>query len=99
LSEHSGMENSPKSVQKPKKRRSRSDKIGRLKYNQQLLKRVLNEVEDVKLMQRTILTGLKGYFRFEQPVVEKIACVVEIDREILHLLFERVLGSALPFSL
>ena len=39
-------------------------------------------------MQRTILDGLKGYFRFEQPMIEKEACIDEVDREILRLLFE-----------
>jgi hypothetical protein len=99
LTEQSGMKNSAKPVQKSKKRRSRSDKIGRLKYNQQLLKRVLSEVEDVKLMQRTILAGLKGYFRFEQPMVEKIGCVDEVDREILQLLFEAGFSGFLPKDL
>jgi len=39
-------------------------------------------------MQRTILDGLKGYFRFEQPMIEKEDCIDEVDREILRLLFE-----------
>jgi hypothetical protein len=42
------------------KKRSQSDKIGRLKYNQQLLKQTLAEVEEVKLMLHTIFAGLKG---------------------------------------
>jgi hypothetical protein len=74
------MENCEKPVQKRKKRRSQSDKIGRLKYNQQLLKRVLSEVEAVKVMQRTIFAGLKGYFRFDQPLIEKVACGDEVDK-------------------
>ena len=55
-----------KPVQNTKKKRSQSDKIGRLKYNQQLLKQTLAEVEEVKLMLRTIFAGLKGSFNFEQ---------------------------------
>jgi hypothetical protein len=35
---HSDTERNEKSVQNEKKKRSQSDKIGRLKYNQQLLK-------------------------------------------------------------
>jgi hypothetical protein len=44
-------------VQNNKKKRSQSDKIGRLKYNQQLLKQTLAEVEEVKLMLRIIYRG------------------------------------------
>ena len=43
---HSDMETNEKPVQNPKKKRSQSDKIGRLKYNQQLLKQTLAEVEE-----------------------------------------------------
>jgi len=41
------MEKMEKPVQNPKKKRSQSDKIRRLKYNQQLLKQTLAEVEEV----------------------------------------------------
>jgi len=75
------METTEKPVQNTKKKRSQSDKIGRLKYNQQLLKRALSEMEQLKLMQRTILAGLKGYFHFEQSMTEKFACVDEVNRE------------------
>src|SRR5208283_4185112 len=64
---HSDMETTEKPVQNPKKKRGQSDKIGRLKYNQQLLKQTLSEVEEVKVMLRTIFAGLKGSFNFDQP--------------------------------
>ena len=80
------MENSEKPVQNTKKKRSQSDKIGRLKYNQQLLKQTLSEVEAVKLMLRTIFAGLKGSFNFEPSLIEHIACIDEVDREILRFL-------------
>ena len=85
---HFDMEKTEKPVQNEKKKRSQSDKIGRLKYNQQLLKQTLAEVEEVKLMLRTIFAGLKGSFNFEQSLIERIACEDEVDREILQLLFE-----------
>ena len=85
---HSDMESTEKAVQNTKKKRSQSDKIGRLKYNQQLLKQTLAEVEEVKLMLRTIFAGLKGSFNFEQPIIENVVCKDEIDREIVRLLFE-----------
>jgi hypothetical protein len=60
---HSDMEDTEKPVQNPKKR-SQSDKIGRLKYNQQLLKQTLSKIGEVKLMLRTIFAGLKGSLIF-----------------------------------
>jgi hypothetical protein len=96
---HSDMETSEKPVQITKKKRSQSDKIGRLKYNQQLLKQTLAEVEEVKLMLRTIFAGLKGSFNFEQSLIERVACEDEIDREILHSLFEAGSYGLLPRDL
>lgn len=93
------METSEKPVQNQKKTRSQSDKIGRLKYNQQLLKQTLAEVEEVKLMLRTIFAGLKDSFNFEQSLIERIACEDEVDREILEMLFEAGCPGLLPKNL
>jgi hypothetical protein len=93
------MEETEKPVQNQKKRRSQSEKIGRLKYNQQLLKQTLAEVEEVKLMLRTIFAGLKGSFNFEHPLIERVACSDEVDQEILQLLFEAGSPGLLPKDL
>jgi hypothetical protein len=93
------MEASQKPVQNSKKKRTQSDKIGRLKYNQQLLKQALSEIEEVKLMLRTIFAGLKGSFIFEQSLIERIACVDEVHREILQLLYESGSPGLLPKDL
>lgn len=93
------MDESEKPVQNTKKKRSQSDKIGRLKYNQQLLKQTLAEVEEVKLMLRTIFAGLKDSFNFEQTLIERFACEDEVDREILSLLFEAGKSGLLPKDL
>jgi len=93
------MEETENPVQNQKKKRSQSDKIGRLKYNQQLLKQTLAEVEEVKLMLRTIFAGLKGSFNFDQSLIERIACFDEVDREILQLLFEAGSFGLLPKDL
>jgi hypothetical protein len=95
----SDMETAEKAVQKGKKRRSQSDKVGRLKYNQQLLKRTLAEVEEVKLMLRTIFAGLKGSFNFDQSLIERVACEDEVDREVLQALFEAGSPGLLPRDL
>jgi hypothetical protein len=73
---------------KVRKKRSQSDKIGRLKYNQELLKRILDRIEHVEQMQRTIVKGLEGMFNFQKPFIQKIACADEVDAEILELLYE-----------
>ena len=93
------METSEKPVQNQKKKRSQSDKIGRLKYNQQLLKQTLNEVEEVKLMLRTIFAGLKASFNFEKSLIERIACRDEVDQEIIQLLYEAGSPGLLPKEL
>jgi hypothetical protein len=93
------MEESEKPVQTQKKKRNQSDKIGRLKYNQQLLKQTLAQVEEVKLMLRTIFAGLKGSFNFAQPLIERVACEDEVDREILRLLFDAGSYGLLPKDL
>ena len=93
------METNEKPVQNQKKKRSQSDKFGRLKYNQQLLKQTLAEVEEVKLMLRTIFAGLKDTFNFEQSLIERVSCTDEIDREILRLLFEAGSPGLLPKEL
>ena len=93
------MEETENPVQNQKKKRSQSDKIGRLKYNQHLLKQTLAEVEEVKLMLRTIFAGLKGSFNFEQSLIERVACEDEVDREILQLLFEVGSTGMLPKDL
>jgi hypothetical protein len=93
------METTEKPAQNPKKKRSQSDKIGRLKYNQQLLKQTLSEIEEVKLMLRTIFAGLKGSFNFEKSLLERVACEDEVDREILRFLFEAGSFGLLPKEL
>ena len=99
LTEQVGMENSVEPVQNKKKRRSQSDKVGRLKYNQHLLKQALSEIEEVKLMLRTIFAGLKGSFNFEQSLIERVVCEDEVDREILQALFEAGSPGLLPKDL
>ncbi len=96
---HFDMETEEKPVQNQKMKRSQSDKIGRLKYNQQLLKQTLEEVEEVKLMLRTIFAGLKGSFNFDQSLIERVACADEVDREILRFLFEAGSPGLLPKDL
>jgi hypothetical protein len=75
-------------VTKGPKKRSQAEKIGRLKYNQKLLERVLNRQDHIEQMLRTIVKGLEGMFNFQKPFIQKIACRDEVDVEILQLLFQ-----------
>jgi hypothetical protein len=88
-----------KNAQNIKKKRSQSDKIGCLKYNQQLHKQTLSEVEEVKLMLRTIFAGLKDTFNFDQSLIQRVTCKDKIDRQILQLLFEAGSLGLLPKDL
>jgi hypothetical protein len=53
---------------------------------------IQSDIEEVKLMQRTIFAGLKDLFHFEKPLIQKVACVDDVDREILEPLFEAGAG-------
>ena len=64
-----------------------------------MLKRAQKDIEEIKLTQRTILSGLKDFFHFKQPIIEKIACLDEVDREILQVLFEVGSLGVLPKDL
>jgi hypothetical protein len=48
---------------------------------------------------RTIFAGLRGSFNFEQSLIERIACRDEVDREIVHALFEAGSPGLLPREL
>lgn len=81
-----------------KKGRTQAEKIGRLKYNQWLLKRILTEMKEVRNMQRIILNGLKGagYFHFGVPMIQRIACVDAVDLNILEIVMEAGVKGVFP---
>ncbi len=53
----------------------------------------------VLLMLRTIFAGLKDSFNFERSLIERVACVDAVDREILQLLFQAGSPGLLPNEL
>jgi hypothetical protein len=75
-------------VTKEPKKRSVQAKKGRHRYNLDLLKQIEKRIDSVEQMQRTIVKGLEGMFHFEKVFVEKVACVDEVDAEILQLLYQ-----------
>ncbi|HSV50118.1 MAG TPA: hypothetical protein VLH35_07355 [Candidatus Acidoferrales bacterium] len=93
-----GSENAVQTMEKPvekaHKARSPEEKMGRIKYNQVLLKRAIGILEKVEETQRVILNGLKGagYFRFSVPLLQKYACQDQVDADIIDAIKE--VGSA-----
>jgi hypothetical protein len=84
------VQSTEKPIEKPRKGRSPEEKIGRIKHNQVLLKRALSILEKVEETQRVILNGLKGagYFRFNTPLLQRYACIDQVDLEIVERLHE-----------
>lgn len=76
------MESTAEPVQTSRKRCSQDAKVGRVKYTLQVIKEIKRDIEEVKLMLRTIFAGLKGMFNFEKPFIERIACQDQVDRDI-----------------
>jgi hypothetical protein len=93
---HFSMESVEKPVQNTKKRRSQSDKVGRLKYTLEVLKRIENKLDSFDQRLTRIEQGLKPSFVFEQSYIEEVACADEVDQEILGLLFEAGSPGLLP---
>jgi hypothetical protein len=101
LSEHIEQvleENNVQTLEKPHKKRSQEDKIGRLKYNQFLLKRVLAKLEKVEETQRVILNGLKGagYFHFDAPLIQRFSCSDQVDVKIVDCVQEAGVQGVFP---
>jgi hypothetical protein len=95
---HFKLENDDNVVKFTKKGRSKEEKVGRLKYNQFLLKRILSEVAEVRDMQRVIINGLKGagYFHFDFPVIQKLVCANQLDLDILEKVHQAGRSGILP---
>jgi hypothetical protein len=93
------METQTDNVPETRKKRPQEAKIGRVKYTLQLMKEVQQDIRDLKLMVRTIFAGLKGLFHFQKPLIEKICCSDEVDKEILQLLLEAGGSGMLPKDL
>ncbi len=85
--------------QKEGKKRSQADKVGKLKYLLQKDRKLDEKLDKIELMLRTLLTGLKPSFSFDQSLIEKLACGDDVDEEILQLLFESGAPGMLPKDL
>ena len=68
--------------------RSRADKIGKHKYELELLHRLDKRMERIEHMQRIIFQGLGDYFHFDRPLVEKVAIENEKDLDVVSRIYE-----------
>ena len=80
-----GMETSE---QNEPKRRSQAEKIGKHKYEIQRMNRIDARLERIEQMQRIIVLGLSGYFKFDRPVVESVCCEGDLDLAVVSAVFE-----------
>ncbi len=97
MSEHNEQPSSEKPVQTIKKPaqnkhkgRTRAEKEGRLKYTLCVLKKVLDEIQQVKATQRVILNGWKGagIFHYDVPLIQRFACSDAVDADIVEVFKE-----------
>ena len=90
-------ENSGKVAQKDSaRRRSRAEKVGRLKYIIELIKHLERKIEQVDLRTRTLMAGLREWMSFEPSYIQKVACEDEVDVEIISCLMQKGVGGLLP---
>jgi len=93
-------ENSSRVAQKgSEKRRTRAEKVGRLKYIIELIKHLERKIDQVDLRTRTLMAGLREWMSFEPSYIQKIACEDEIDIEIITCLMQKGIGGLLPSAI
>lgn len=92
--------NSVKAAQKGSgKRRSRAEKVGRLKYIIELIKRLEQEIGQIDLRTRTMMAGLREWMSFEPSYIQKVVCEDEVDVEIITCLMQKGVGGLLPSAI
>jgi len=95
----SEMADREKPFQNQKRKRSQSNKIGRLKFNQSISLLPLPLLRSVLAASERFLLVLKESFNFEQSLIDRAVCVDEIDRQILQVLYEAGSPDLLPKDL
>jgi hypothetical protein len=90
-------ENSVKATQKGSGRhRSRAEKVGRLKYIIELLKRLKRQIGEIDVRTRTLMAGLRYWISFGPSYIQKVACEDEVDVEIITCLIQKGMGVYCP---
>ncbi len=78
------MESAVPVVPEPRKKRSQSAKVGRIKYQHQLLVRIDSRLEALELSMRLLLKGLEPMLRFDRPFLERVCCELPVDLILLR---------------
>lgn len=81
---------------KPKRRRTRAERVGRLKYIIQRIGRLEQKIDGIDLRTRTMMAGLREWMSFKPSYIQKIACQDELDVEIIERLFQADDWGVLP---
>jgi len=66
---------------KRERRRTRAEKVGRLKYIIQRIGRLERKIDEIGLRTRTMMAGLREWMSFRPSYVQKVACQDEVDVE------------------
>jgi hypothetical protein len=83
-------------VEAAKKARSQSERVGRLKYMLEVLKRIEGQLGSVERRLNRIEQCWAHSMSFDRAYVEEAVCRDEVDGEILRLLFEAGSPGLLP---
>ena len=75
-----------KDEEKPKKRRSQAEKVGRRKYLIKKVKNLEKLLNRVDRRTRMLAAGLRGFLILGEDYVTMVACRDEVDITILHAL-------------
>ena len=96
--EQKPVQNNGQGAEKPQKKRSQAQKLGRHKWNQQLLKSTLDGIEDIKTEMRWVRHKLDrlGEADYSKQDIEHFAVFDVVDREIVQRLLEVGVDGALP---
>jgi len=81
---------------KRKRRRTRAEKVGRLKYIIQRLGRLEQKIDEIDLRTRTMMAGLREWMSFKPSYVQKVACQDGVDAEIVERLLQADDWGVLP---
>jgi hypothetical protein len=98
LIEQTEVEIGEKPAQKPRKKRSKAQKHGRLRWILMLEQRILSRLDRLEETQDIILNGLEagGYFHYTAPFIQKVACEDAVDLAILEVVFQAGSPGVLP---
>jgi len=84
---------------KRKRRRTRAEKVGRLKYIIQRLGRLEKKIDGIDLRTRTLMAGLREWMSFKPGYIQRVACQDEVDIEIIERLVQADDGGVLPSAI